>query len=301
VTAAPGGSPLPTSPRAGLTVSAAEETVAGAQPLAVAVRFVADRPTEITGGEVELLRHGAVAHFERGWMGAGTTVSFRRFAVLDRAGLDAAGSLVAGQHLARQVTLRVPPGEATVAAYLVQQEYTVRARLHTAHARDVEATRALRVLSTAPDRGRGSDSAPVVDDAGFAAVGIEDLSTRQLRGGVPISGTVTVVPRQAGRTRGVRVEVVLDEWVPARVGELPMEEDRAKTTVFAGVPLADSVDLEPGREVRLPFTLRVPLPLPAPSISAPEFSLRWLLRAVLDRPRRPDPTTTLELCGATAP
>ena len=53
--------------------------------------------------------------------------------------------------------------------------------------------------------------------------------------------------------------------------------------------------------LRLPFTIRAPLTLPAPSLSAPEFTLRWLLRAVLDRPRRPDPTTTLELWAATAP
>jgi hypothetical protein len=52
--------------------------------------------------------------------------------------------------------------------------------------------------------------------------------------------------------------------------------------------------------LRLPFTLRVPLPLPAPSIDTPEFTLRWLLRAVLDRPLRRDPVATVELCGTTA-
>ncbi|MGZ4568204.1 MAG: hypothetical protein ACXVFZ_15520 [Blastococcus sp.] len=297
----PGSSPLHAPPRAELTVTTAEGAVAAGQPLSVTVRFVADRPTEITGGEVELVRHGAVTHFERGWMGAGGTVSFRGVAVLDRADLDVAGPLVSGQHLSRQMTLRVPPGEATVDGYLVQQEYAVRARLRAVHARDVEGVSALRVLSTAADRGWVTQTAPVVDDAGFAAVGIEDLSTRQLRGGVPISGTVTVIPRQAGRARGVRVEVVLEEQVPARVAERPVEEDRARTTVVATDALTDHLDLEPGRELRLPFTLRVPLPLPAPSISTPEFSLRWLLRAVVDRPRRPDPTTTLELCGTTAP
>jgi hypothetical protein len=283
------------------TVSPVETTVEAGQPLEVTVRFVADRPTEVVGGWVELMRHGAVAHFERGWMGAGATVSFRRSAVLDRADLDPAGPLVAGQHLVRQVTLTVPAGEATVDGYLVQQEYAVRGRLHLPHGRDVEANTAVLVTSRAEDRSWVADAAVVVDDANVAGLGLEELSSRQLFGGVPISGTVTVAPRRAGRARGVRVELVLEEQVPARVAEVPLEESRAKTTVVATVELAGPVDLEPGRVLRLPFTIRAPLALAAPSISAPEFTLRWLLRTVLDRPRRPDPTATLELWATTAP
>ncbi|WP_141233698.1 hypothetical protein [Geodermatophilus saharensis] len=282
-------------------MSAAEATVEAGQPLEVTVRFAADRPTEVTGGQVELVRHGMVAHAERGWMGAGATVSLRRSAVLDRADVDPAGPLVAGQHLVRSVTLAVPAGEASVDGYLVQQAYAVRARLDVSHGRGAEAGTAVRVTSRAAERSWVADTTAVVDDAGVAVLGIEDVTGRRLSGGVPLTGTVTVTPCRTGRARGVRVELVLAEQVPARSPEMPLEEDRAATTVVATAAVAGPLDLEPGAVLRLPFTLRPPLPLPAPSISAPEFTLRWLLRAVVDRPRRPDPTTTLELWAATAP
>jgi hypothetical protein len=281
-------------------VTTAEDTVEAGQAVEVTVRLVADRELALSGGEVELVRHGAVAHFERGWMGAGGTVSFRRSAALDRADLEVAEPLARGQRIVRRVTLTVPPGEATVAGYLIQQEYTVRARIRIDRGRGLEGATTLRVTSTAAERSRIADEAPTVDDAGFAVLGIEELCSRRLNGGVPLSGVVTVTPLRAGSARGVRIELVLDECVPAR-GEVPLEEDRTRRTVVAVVPLADRVDLAPVQMLRWPFTVRSPLPLPAPSLSTPEFTLRWLLRVVLDRPVRSDPTTTLELWGTTAP
>jgi len=67
----------------------------------------------------------------------------------------------------------------------------------------------------------------------------------------------------------------------------------------ASAYVEDHIDLEPGTVLRRPFTLGVPWPLQAPSISTPEFTVQWLLRAVLDRPLRPDPVTTLELFALT--
>jgi hypothetical protein len=203
------------------------------------------------------------------------------------------------QHLARQVTLDVPAGEATIAGHLVQQEYTIRARLRLASGPDVEGATGLRVGSASADRRWVLGTAAVVDDAGLAVVGVEDLSGRRLCGGVPVSGTVTVTPRRAGTARGVRVEIVFEERVPARA-DVPLEEDHVKTTVVAAVPIADRTDLEPGRALRFRFTLPVPQQLPGPSLSSSEFTLRWLLRAVLDRPLHGDTTTTIELWGTTA-
>jgi hypothetical protein len=153
-------------------VSPAGTTVEAGQALEVTVGFVADRPTEVVGGRVELVRHGAVAHFERGWMGAGATVSFRRSAVLDRADLDPAGPLVAGQHLVRQVTLTVPAGEATVDGYLVQREDAVCGRLHLPHGCDAESSTAVLVTSRAADRRWVTDAVVVVDDAVRAEGGL---------------------------------------------------------------------------------------------------------------------------------
>jgi hypothetical protein len=89
-----------------------------------------------------------------------------------------------------------------------------------------------------------TEAAPVVDDAGFAALGIADLSSRHLIAGLPLFGAVTVVPRHAGRVRGARVELVLDEHVPARAGE-PTEDDCDAATVVAMVPLAEHLDVAP--------------------------------------------------------
>jgi hypothetical protein len=88
--------------------------------------------------------------------------------------------------------------------------------------------------------------------------------------------------------------------VPARAEE-PLEEDRTKSTVIATAVLAEHVELAPGRVLRFPFSVRAPVPLPAPSISTAAFTLRWLLRAVADVPLRRDPRTTVELWGSTAP
>jgi hypothetical protein len=220
--------------------------------------------------------------------------------VLALVDLDVAGPLAAGQHRVRRIRLDLPPDEATVAGYLVQQDYAARGRIRLDGDHSAEDATAVRITSAADGRGGIFGTAPAIDDAGFALLGIEEVSSRRLFGGVPVTGVVTVTPRRTGSARGVRIELVLDEHVPARTEE-QVEEDRDSQTVVAAESLAGDVDLEPGRQLRLPFTLRAPLPLPAPSISTPQFTLRWLLRAVLDRPLRLDPVTTVELWGATAP
>jgi hypothetical protein len=200
----------------------------------------------------------------------------------------------------RHATLTVPPGEATVAGHLVQQEYEVRARIGVTGGRDVVGGTAVRVTADGAGRDWVTDAGPAVHDAGFAALGIDELSSRRLSAGVPVTEVVTVTPRRSGSARSGRIELVLDEVVPARAEE-QVEADHGARTVIAAVPLAEHLDLEPGRALRLPFILRVPMSLPAPSISTPAFTVRWLLRAVLDRPLRPDATATVELCGTTAP
>jgi hypothetical protein len=279
-------------------VGTTDDTVTAGRPLEVTVRCAAEHPLRITGGEVALVRNSAVAHFRRQWSGAGSTVSVRRSTVLAVTGLDVAGPVDAGQQIVLRARLDVPAGEATVAGHLVQQEYRVRARVRVEARRTLEALSAVRIVPAA-EPGRLTVAAPVVDDADFAGLGLEELSGRSLAGGVPLSGVVTVTPRRSGAVRGLRVELVLDEHVPARAAE-QVEEDRDAQTVLAVAPIAEDLDLQPGQVLRLPFTLRVPLPLPAPSIDTPEFTLRWLLRAVLDRPLRRDPVATVELCGTTA-
>jgi len=282
-----------------LDVSAPDEAVAG-QPLEVTVRLVADRALDVSRGEVELVRTTDVTRLQRNWTGAGSTVSRRSSAVPCRAHLDVAGPLAAGQQLVRRTTLDIPGDEATVAGHLVQQDYTVRARLHTDDGGAIEGTAVVKVGSSASARGWVADAGPTVDEGDCAVLGLDELSSRRLTGGVALHGVVTVTPLRAGTARGLRVELVLDERVPAREDQ-PLEEDRAAATVHSAELLTDHLELVPGQVLRSPFSLQVPQQLQAPSMSTPAFTLRWLLRAVLDRSMRTDPSTTVELWGTTTP
>jgi hypothetical protein len=287
-----------------ISATPADGQVVAGQPLDVTVRYEADpalehHALEEAHGEVELIRTTAVTRLGRNWTGAGSKVSLRSSSMVSRAFLEIAGPLPAGQNLERLITLAVPPGEATITGKLVQQDYVVRARVRGQAGRVAEVDTVVRVVSAAPDRAWTADAAPVTKDAGSAVLGIEDLSTRRLSAGVPVVGVVTVAPLRADTARGVRVELVLDEHVPARPSE-PLEEDCDATTVVSAVPLADHLPLQPGQVLRYPFTLPVPQRLPAPSVSTPDLTLRWFLRAVLDRSMRRDPSTAVELCGTTA-
>jgi hypothetical protein len=286
-------------PSRSISVTAAHSRVVAGEALPVTVGFLADQALEIASGDVELVRTTAVTRLVRNWTGAGNKVSLRSSAVLSRVRLEIAGPLSAGQRLERQIRLAVPPEEATIAGRLVQQDYVLRARVRVQAGRDAETDSPVLVVSAASGCPCAPDEAPVTVEAGTATLGIEEVSDRRLSAGIPMIGVVTVAPLHAGTARGIQVELVLDEHVPARSGE-PLEEDRDATTVVATVALTDHVRLEPGHVLRFPFTLEVPERLPSPSVSTPEFTVRWLLRAVLDRPMRPDPTTTIELCGTTS-
>jgi hypothetical protein len=285
-------------PLQSISVVPAVGLVAAGRTLEVMVAFVPDRPVDVTDGHVELIRTTAVTHIGRNWTGAGSKVSLRSSSVISRADLGIVGPLAPGQCFQRQLELAVPPGEATIAGRLVQQDYVARFRVRAG--RDAGADAVVRVVSVTPVRAGAADAAPVTDDAGFAVLAIEAPAARQLTAGVPLIGAVTVAPLDAGTARGVRLELVLDEHVPARPRE-PLEEDCNATTVVAAVSLAENVGLLPGTMLRLPFTLPVPEWLPAPSVSTADFTLSWVLRAVLDRSMHRDPSTAIELCALPAP
>ncbi|MCZ2812091.1 hypothetical protein O2W15_11660 [Modestobacter sp. VKM Ac-2979] len=271
----------------------AEAAVAG-QPLTVLVEVIADGPAEVAGGVVELVRSTAVTHAQRTWSGAGHRVGIRDSAVLSHATLDIAGALAAGGRAVRQVTLFVPAEQVTITGYLVQQEYLVRAQVRAQEGRPVEGEVRIRVAGPASQLHRRTEVAPVERGDEFASLAIDELSAPRVCAGVPLSGVVAVAPHRAGTTRGVRVELVLAELTRARPGEL-LEEDCEATTVVSAVPASGPAQLAPGQALRLPFALPVPDPLPAPSLSTPEFTLRWLVRVVLDRALREDSSTSVEL------
>lgn len=264
----------------------------------VIAALTAGRDVRVDDGEVDLVRTLALTRRERNWSGAGSHVSRRSESVLGRVALDAAGSLVAGQTRHLHAVVPLPGGgEASIAGRLVQQDHTVRVRCR-AEGHVVEATRAVHV-PLAPDPSPLGEPPTVVEDAGVAVLGFADLPLHHLlHGGVPVRGTVTVAPLARGHARCIRVDLRMVEHVPATPGE-PLQEGLETSTVVASGTPAEHVDLVPGQPLRLPFTLHVPDRLPAPTVRTPEFQVRWLLQAVLDRPLRPDARVTLELLAAT--
>ncbi|MGY1679954.1 hypothetical protein [Geodermatophilus sp. SYSU D01176] len=280
-----------------LAVDVVRADVVDAGRVDLVVSLAAGRDVLVDGGEAELVRTRALTRRERNWNGARSTVSRRTESVLGRVDLGAPGSLAAGQTQHVHAVLPVPgSGEASVAGRLVQQDYAVRVRFRTGeHA--VEATRGIHV-PLAPDPSSLGDALPVVDDAGAAVLGIEDVPQRRLHGGVPVRGTVAVAPIVPGHARGVRVDLLMVEHVSAGSGE-PLHEDLETSTAVASVPPAERVELVPGEVLRLPFTLHVPDHLPAPTVRTPEFEVRWVLQAVLDRALRRDPRVILDLVATT--
>lgn len=183
----------------------------------------------------------------------------------------------------------------------------MQARLHLANSRDAEVTKPIVVLSRARDCALVADAPPMQEDQGCAVLGFESLSSRRLVPGVPLSGVLTVAPLRSASARGIRLDLVLSEHVlhgprvsddPARN---PAYEDKYADTVVAALPLADHVGLEASRPLRFEFTVPVPSQLPAPTMRTPDFTLRWMLRGVVDWQLHRDPCVAVELHAATTP
>jgi hypothetical protein len=280
-----------------LKVDVVRADVVDADRVDVVVSLTAAHDVIVDSGQVELVRTLTLSHRERNWNGAGFTVSRTTDSVLARVDLDAPGAMAARriQHLHAVVPLP-RTGEASVCGRLIQQDYAVHVRCRPGE-HVAEATVGVHV-PLAPDRTPLRELPAVVDDAGVAVLGFEDLPRHRLYGGVPVRGTVTVSPLAAGHARCVRVDLRMVEHVPATAGE-PLQEDLETSTVIASVTGAEHVELTPGRDLRLPFTLHVPDRLPAPTMRTPDFEVRWVLRAVLDRTLRRDPRVSVEFLATT--
>jgi hypothetical protein len=67
----------------------------------------------------------------------------------------------------------------------------------------------------------------------------------------------------------------------------------------ASVPLASHAAFGAGQPRHYEFTVPVPPRLQAPTMRTPNFSLTWMLRAVVDRQLRRDPCVAVELHAVT--
>ena len=70
-------------------------------------------------------------------------------------------------------------------------------------------------------------------------------------------------------------------------------------TKVGSLSASGRIRVEAQQHLRFPFRLEVPEQLPAPTVRTPQYSLRWMLRGVLDRRLRADPSVNLEMHAVT--
>jgi hypothetical protein len=122
-----------------------------------------------------------------------------------------------------------------------------------------------------------------------------------------LSGVLTVLTSRAVSARGLRVELALREqvhhgpWIGDDPAHNPAYQDKEEETTVASTAVAAHSDFLTEQPRRFPFRISVPKELPAPSMQTPEFTVTWILRAVLDRALRHDPYVEIEMHGTTTP
>jgi len=263
---------------------------------------------QVMGCEVALIRTTRYLYRQGNFYGGAATVPTRSTEVVASRGLPCAGQLPAGGQLMLPFVLTVPAeGPGTVAAALIQIQWAVRIRMQVSGSPPKESTHPIVILSRASDRDHVTAAPPQAVDRGLVALHFGSLSTRHVRPGGLITGTLGLDPRRPGSARGLRVELVLRQrvmrgpWIGTDPTRNPANETKETDTVVARQPLAHHIELDPSVPVELPFQLHAPTRLPSPSLANELFSLSWILRGVADRALRLDPYVEVELHGATAP
>jgi hypothetical protein len=79
----------------------------------------------------------------------------------------------------------------------------------------------------------------------------------------------------------------------------PAYQEKEEETIVASTAASAHTDFLTDQPRRFPFRITVPEARPAPSMQTPEFTVTWILRAVLDRAMHPDPHVEIEMHGTT--
>ena len=166
-------------------------------------------------------------------------------------------------------------------------EWFVRALVDRRRGRDADAREPLTVLAPARALATWAESAPTVDGRCTFAL---DVSTRTVRPGDAISGTLTVTPHEEISARAVRVQIERRRNDPDRNVDA---DDGTR------VELCGETVLRPGEERTLPFEIAVPQDAP-PSFRAQYNHQHWYLQGVVDVKRSSDPSVQLEVVVHTA-
>ena len=287
-----------------LTVAKAE-VVAG-EPLSVWLRLSAQRPITVRGATVELSTKLTYFHKEGGLYGGRSLGRAKRTEVRAAQEVPGPWPIQPGEVVPLPVAVHVPadaPGTTHVS--LVDLTWWVTARVHVADYAEATVSRSFVVTSRASDQLDVAQWAPVGDDRQRVRVQIEDLPSRSLAPGRPVSGTVLITPLRRCAIQGTRVELVVrqevhhGEWIGEDPTRNPAYQEMERDGVVAGQRVGGPATLDPSEPVGLPFALVLPEDLPAASLHTANFTLTWLLRAVVDRRLRPNPYVEVPLHART--
>jgi hypothetical protein len=180
-----------------------------------------------------------------------------------------------------QVTLQFPPDapptahEPTGFGDVVRWE--VRAILDRRMAFDPDAKAPVTVYSR-PEQYAWQAQQPPVPKAAECPMGL-DTSTRFLRPGEGMTGTLTITPSEKVKARAIRVQL------ERRRTDTP--DSITKIETLPGVELSGATDLEAGQTYRFPFEVWLLQGVP-PTFAAARNHLHWYVEGIVDRKMRSD-------------
>ena len=304
----PSGSTGTSGLRLLIALSAPDDVVSEGAVLAVSLRLTEtdDLVVIVERATVELVRTLTYAYRRGNAYGSMNTGIERVETVEDRSPLDGIGGLIPGEILDREVKLTIPTqGPGTTAGRIIQVQWSVRARIQVAGRPDTIAERAVTVRSRALQCAADATTPPEEAARRGVTMSFEGLSARTILPGIPLTGILHIEATRPVPARMVRIELVVREVVehgPGASGDpdrSPTDDGTESQTVIARTVVSCRM-FSPGQRLDVPFSLEVPVPLPAPSMQLPGFRIRWELRGVIDLPLWLDPRITLGLVGATA-
>lgn len=166
-------------------------------------------------------------------------------------------------------------------------DWFVRAVVDRRRGRDASAQEPLTVRAPAQPLAAWAQAPPAVDGPCSFEL---DASTRTVRPGERITGTLSVTPHEDIAARAVRMHLVRRREDP---------DANVDTDDKTSVELCGATELRRDETHALPFEITVPADAP-PSFRAEHNRQRWFLRGVVDVKRAKDPSVSLEIVVHTA-
>jgi hypothetical protein len=277
------------------------------ESLGVKLTITALRPAMIEDVEIALIRKVNYTYGRGNIYGGVFPARERSTEQLTTVSVPAPGAIPAGQTRVLSETLSVPnDGLASVRGDLIDVGWSVRCVLRASGGQIIKRERLIEVQSWAQTSATDIGHPPVGEHLGRIALEFIALSSRILEPGIPLTGVLRVRAQEEISTRGVRVQLVRCEEVwggpgrPADPDASEAEGYRHSEAVMASVAVGPAGTLTPGSIVDLPFAVRTPAGLPAPSLSIGNLHVRWEIRAVVNLQLRSDPRLSLDLLAVTA-